>query len=84
MNNDKLKMFKYLTELSFVMDDLRLYLDTHPCDQEALCYFKKVQEAREEVLKAYTEAFGPIYSYMVDADNYWCWVNDPWPWEGVC
>ena len=66
------------------MDDLRLYLDTHPCDQEALCYFIKIQEARQEVLHTYTMNHGPIYQYMVDVDNYWNWVNDPWPWEGVC
>ena len=84
MNNERSKMFKCVLELSFVMDDLRLYLDTHPCDQEALCYFIKVQEARQEVLNAYTENYGPIYQYMVNVDKYWHWVDDPWPWEGVC
>lgn len=84
MNNEKQKMFQTLNELSFVMDDLRLYLDTHPCDAEALAYYAKVQEARSEVLAAYTANFGPIYQYMVDVDNGWSWGNDPWPWEGVC
>ena len=82
--NEKIKLFKQLTELSFVMDDLRLYLDTHPCDQEALCYFKQIQVLRSNTLQEYTENYGPIYNYDVDVDNYFCWVNDPWPWEGVC
>ena len=78
------KLFRYLSELSFVCDDLRLYLDTHPCDSEMIERFAKVSNKRQEVLEEYTQKYGPIYQYMVNADNYWCWVNDPWPWEGAC
>ena len=84
MARDKVKLFQYIGQLSFVVDELRLYLDTHPCDEEALCHFKKVSKERKEALEEYTECYGPIYSYQVDVDNYWSWINDPWPWEGVC
>lgn len=82
--SDKMRLFEYISKISFVCDDLRLYLDTHPCDQEALCHYKKAQKSRTEALEDYTNKYGPINQYMVDADNYWSWVNDPWPWEGEC
>ena len=30
------KVERELAQLSFAMDDLRLFLDTHPCDKAAL------------------------------------------------
>ena len=35
-----------IMEVSFTMDDLRLYLDTHPNCNEALRYFDDLQEQR--------------------------------------
>ena len=37
---------------SFAVDDVKLFLDTHPCDKEAMEYFEKYQEMRENVLCA--------------------------------
>ena len=69
---------------SFAMDDVVLYLDTHPCDQDALNYYHYVTNIREQAEHAYEEYCGPLMSNHVMDENYWSWVNDPWPWEGVC
>ena len=78
------KLFQCITTTSFVMDDLRLFLDTHPTDQAALDYWDRVQRVRNEAVKEYTMCYGPIYSYDVDIKNRWTWVDEPWPWEGRC
>lgn len=66
------------------MDDLRLFLDTHPSDMAALEYFQNVQTVRNEVAQEYTNYFAPISSYNVAPSNDWSWGNEPWPWEGAC
>ena len=64
-----------------------LYLDTHPCDSEALAYFHEMSAHRNDALKQYASAYGPL---TVDTADYscaerWNWINEPWPWqEGGC
>ncbi|MBH1941685.1 spore coat protein CotJB [Mobilitalea sibirica] len=78
------KLFACIMATSFVLDDLRLLLDTHPTDQAALEYWEKYERVRNEAVKEYTKCYGPINMYDVDVNNYWTWVNEPWPWEGRC
>ena len=36
MNQTCQQLWQTINEAGFAMDDINLYLDTHPCDQEAL------------------------------------------------
>ncbi|MBR6561642.1 MAG: spore coat protein CotJB [Oscillospiraceae bacterium] len=45
---------------------------------------KNYKQLRKEAIKEYTEMYGPICKYDVNVDNYWDWVNKPWPWDGEC
>lgn len=40
---DKKKLLRYIQEVSFAIDDVVLYLDTHPYDEEALKYYKSIR-----------------------------------------
>ena len=42
-----------LCQASFAMDDVLLYLDTHPEDQEALSYYHYVVGLRDEAMDAW-------------------------------
>lgn len=67
----------------FVLDDVRLYLDSHPCDRAALDYYKKHLEMRDKAYKEYVEQYGPLTSLdsaVFNCDK-WTWVDGPWPWE---
>ncbi|MEY8355894.1 spore coat protein CotJB [Lachnospiraceae bacterium 54-53] len=77
-------LLKQVYETSFAMDDVVLYLDTHPDDQEALNYYCYVSELREQAMQAYEEQCGPLMVEGVMDENYWTWIDDPWPWEGEC
>lgn len=83
-DRSKEQLFSIITEASFALDDARLFLDTHPFDKEALEYYSKYEEVRNQALKEYRDCFGPIVSYDVNPDNVWTWINEPWPWEGEC
>lgn len=48
------ELFEYINQISFAVDDVKLFLDTHPGNQKALEYFQKYKEKRIEALKEYT------------------------------
>lgn len=76
-----------INAVSFAVDDVKLFLDTHPCDEEALEYFNEFQQIRKSALKEYARYYGPLTIDTVDADecDRWNWINEPWPWqEGGC
>lgn len=78
------QLFECITQSSFAIDDVKLYLDTHPCDKEAMEYYQKYRQVREEAMKDYRDCYGPISAYDVAEANEWTWINSPWPWEGEC
>jgi len=68
-------------ELSFAMDELRLFLDTHPNCREALLQMNELQNRRVAAVAEYEEKYGPLSSYgNVSCDN-WDWGTRPWPWQ---
>lgn len=72
-----------IMELSFTMDELRLYLDTHPDCQEAMNYYDELQSQRSSVVAEYEAQFGPLTTYgNVDVTcGEWKWARGPWPWQ---
>lgn len=81
MNKDKHSLLVYITQVSFSLNDIVLFLDTHPCDPDALAYYQELRKAREEALKEYSMKYGPLLNDQVDDSCYWEWVKDPWPWQ---
>lgn len=75
-----------INEVSFAVDDIKLYLDTHPDDEKALDFFKEKSMIRNEALKAHAAQYGPLTIDTGDdtCSRQWDWVMQPWPWEGVC
>lgn len=58
---------------AFAAWELRLYLNTHPCDQQALKLFRQL--ARKTRQPNYATSFAQ------DCDEGWRWTDAPWPWE---
>lgn len=80
------ELFEYINQISFAVDDVKLFLDTHPGNQKALEYFQKYKEKRIEALKEYAEVYGHLTVDTVSENSdCWNWINEPWPWqEGGC
>lgn len=83
-NNPREMMLKRVDEAGFAVVDANLYLDTHPCDTEAINYFNQMAEVYRCALADYEAQFGPLRASDSKDTEYWSWVNDPWPWEGEC
>ena len=81
---DKKSLLNEINECSFAVNDMLLYLDTHPTDREALAYCEDHIAMRNKALKEYAVLYGPITIDTADdaSSECWEWVNTPWPWEG--
>lgn len=71
-----------ITALGFALDDALLYLDTHPCDREALCYYEEQQAAYNAARERYIACFGPLQMNETAQTDMHGWLTAPWPWEG--
>ena len=81
------QLLNHIHQVSFAVNDVTLYLDTHPCDPEALEYLRKMSRQRNEALKEYAAAYGPLTIDTAEdsCTERWNWINEPWPWqEGGC
>ena len=78
-------------EIGFMMDDIRLYMDTHPEDKDGLQLLKQVIQRRKQLMKDFAEEYYPLtmdcmaelYEKNPQSDCY-CWKKGPMPWEGAC
>lgn len=77
------RMMREIDEVSFVISDLILFLNTHPCDKEALACFEKMSGKRNELLKEYAGFYGPltIDTAADSCGDTWKWMEQPFPWE---
>ena len=80
---DKEALMRQIMEAGFAMDDVVLFLDTHPDCAQAMQYYQSAVGARKAAMDAYQSRFGPL---LVDdvIGNTWTWVTEKWPWEGGC
>ena len=70
-----------LMALDFAIDELGLYLTTHPEDQEVLqLYWSYIRLAREGREK-YQQMYGPLLQTDITEKDGYAWLRDPWPWE---
>lgn len=76
-------LLDWINQVSFAVSDILLYLDSHPCDEDALAYFREKSQERNRALAEYARNYGPLTIDTAD-DNMsrsWEWVQQPWPWE---
>ena len=77
------ELMNALNEVSFAINDMVLYLDTHPNDDRALEDMRRLVERRKKYLDIHTKYYGPLtVDCTADGGNdSWAWILQPWPWE---
>lgn len=81
------ELLEQINQSAFMVDDVKLYLDTHPCDEAALKFFHEYSRIRNQSLREYAKYYGPltIDTTVQSCTDRWNWINEPWPWqEGGC
>ena len=92
---DRCQLLKQINETSFVVNDLNLYLDTHPLDQDALDSFCQAMSQRKQLLDTFAKEYEPLTINCVcpDTNNqtetktkypgqrHFTWSDGPLPWD---
>jgi len=73
------EMMEQIRCLEFAINDLALYLDTHPEDEKALCLHRKYCKQCKDLRDKYQKVYGPLTINF--PCNKWRWLEEPWPWE---
>lgn len=81
-NSSRRALMQSIYEKGFALDEMILFLDTHPNDRAALDYYHKLADECHELHKIYTMNYGPLFAKDVKDENFFTWVNKPMPWEG--
>ena len=84
-------MLMQIQQVGLVVDDLRLYMDTHPEDKEGLKLLKTMLKKKHGLMKQFALQYYPlaevcmgvVYNENPDSECY-CWTEGRIPWEGVC
>ncbi|MCT4595906.1 MAG: spore coat protein CotJB [Anaeromicrobium sp.] len=80
MDTRQSSMLKKLMEMSFVLLEISLYLDTHPHDKRALAIHNNVSIQHKNLRDKYTDMYGPL-SISDENKDTWQYIQTPWPWD---
>ncbi len=82
--NKKEELLYNILKYKFAMNDIGLYLDIYPKDQNMINLYNKYLNEEKKICNEYEKSFGPM---TLDSDylkeNNWVWLQSNWPWEGT-
>ena len=78
------QLMDIVNKTSFAVNDIQLYLDSHPDCPKGLAYFHEHNQLRNAALKEYSRRFGPLTMETASegSKGHWEWIHGKWPWEG--
>ena len=78
------QLMDIINKTSFAVNDIQLYLDSHPDCPKGLAYFHEHNQLRNAALKEYSRRFGPLTMETASegSKGHWEWIHGKWPWEG--
>jgi len=80
------RALREISEVGFAINDLTLYLDTHPQCREGLALYKELLAKRLELLADYAAQYQPLTQLSIitgtPQTSEYGWTEGPLPWEG--
>ena len=73
------QLLQAVNEASFYMQDLQLYLDTHPNDMTAIGMFKEAAKQYKACKEAFECACYPLNAESSREEECWDWLRGAWP-----
>ena len=74
---EKEELLQQIRCCDFAINELALYLDTHPTDDKALCLHRKYCREAKDLKDKYQKVYGPLTINF--PCNKWRWLEEPWP-----
>ena len=85
MTCEQNKLLQEINILSFTLIEITLFLDTHPCNQDAMRHFDYYNRIKKEKCSEYSKLYGPLtLNESKGKTQEFQWTMQPWPWEGGC
>ena len=82
MDRNRAVLLSKISKAGFVLNDLALFLDTHPYDINALRNYEYYYKRHDELTGEYENKYGPLTRNMSNGSpDRWVWTDGPWPWE---
>ncbi len=75
------KLLRTIQMYCFALQEIKLYLDTHPDCPKGMEYYHKYKKLRNEAVEEYNRMYGPLTADMVESKEKWTWTDGPFPWE---
>ena len=74
------EMLLEISKLDFCVNDVCLFLDTHPCDREAMRYYQEACCRLQRLKQAFIQRGGALTNRQCANLNQY--INEPFPWDG--
>lgn len=78
-NNTCCRLLQGVNEASFYMQDLKLYLDTHPDDVTAIEMFHEACKQYKTCKEAFESSCYPLTACGSSSEECWDWLKGAWP-----
>ena len=82
-NNEQAEMLLNINQISFMNQDIRLYLDINPNDRDMINKYNENIVKLNELIKMYENKYGPILCTSKCNSEYFSWGQLNFPWEEV-
>ena len=79
--DERNQLLEQIRLASFGINEMNLFLNTHPNDGNALAHYQRYKSMRDQAWRIYTNKYGPLTTYDSEDNSYWSWVDGPWPWQ---
>lgn len=80
---DREQLLSEIMTKDFVLTDLRLFLNTHPCEKEALTLFNDTAKEILNLKTQFESTYGPFDGRSPVSPARFDWIDDPWPWQNT-
>lgn len=81
MNDGKMELRREITAVHMMLEELQLYLNTHPNDRDALAKRNSFVKHYNLLKDEYAKRYGLINQDDSLSQFPWQWIDEPWPWE---
>lgn len=78
---NKNKLLNCISAAQFAVVELKLFLDTHPYNKEALSKLDAARVKLREYIKQFEDEYGPLTIMGDFGNDGYDWIKNPWPWE---
>lgn len=80
MDRAQMDLLVEIMEVSFILVETALYLDTHPDDERALRLHNNNSLRYKQLVDMYEARYSPLTINSMSRYP-WGYVDEPWPWD---